>query len=872
MKKIFLNLSFVFWLCLFFPQAGFAELDAIPLDLTHDGKWILVTDPLRYNLTLYNTQTEESIEITNSRGAGYYASFSADENYVCYKYIKKNKNGQIESSPAVFNLKTLKTTLLGEPSKITGTPAVSTDGKIAYTIENELIILNPDNSEFLRKNIGFHVNLMMFSPDGSSLVYPDAKQQMVELNLQSMETGKITNNQEESFWGPSFSPNGEFLSYQSAGGKLYVYEKKNKKTYSLGEGENASWVNEKSLRFIHKYSDGKEITKTESFSWQTDQKSVKSLALVQGETDVRFKGSYAVEIEKGTLGLIKIDENNKSLLIYGKKINQLLNKSEEKINSIQKEYKQYKAADIILSGVATIHQVYDTPNWFNGHWACGATSACMALTYYDLLSDWDCTVSVPYSHVSHYGNYICETYTYNGHTFNIEGDDASGNPATGGYGYIIQNDWENTRGHMAEYISYHGPQSSADLSASITKARTEINNKNPFVVLNLLTTSGHYITCIGYDPDQYTLIFNDPYGNKNTTGYPSYDGTAVYYDWPGYNYGNQNLNTVGCYIYARMDTGKFSNAIQNGGFEDDFTSWSNGASTSYQILTSGAHGGSKACRFYRSDGYATIWQNPDEQTGELWKTTCYAYAYPDTTDPEFGFKDQSGNTEASDPITQSSWQFYSVEWTIADDIDVQAWGSSSANGVVIDDVRCGKASRMNWITDWCCCAQFPANLTTDHFSAYGGEATIKPGPGSTYGSYEWTTFTKPDGFIDLNEFIGTSHSACVAYANVYVDSESAQSNVCMMVGADDGIQVLLNGAVVHTNDADSGHDYFNPDEEMIEGLSLLEGENQLMIKVRDAGEDYSFSARFCDDQGDALEGLTYSLSSAGAPVQYWMLY
>lgn len=42
-----------------------------------------------------------------------------------------------------------------------------------------------------------------------------------------------------------------------------------------------------------------------------------------------------------------------------------------------------------------------------------------------------------------------------------------------------------------------------------------------------------------------TLIFNDPYGNKNTPGYPSYDGEGARYDWPGYNEGNVNLASAG---------------------------------------------------------------------------------------------------------------------------------------------------------------------------------------------------------------------------------------------------------------------------------------------------------------------------------------
>jgi len=158
----------------------------------------------------------------------------------------------------------------------------------------------------------------------------------------------------------------------------------------------------------------------------------------------------------------------------------------------------------------------------------------------------------PYSHYSDYGPFIAETYTYNGVTFDIAEWDASEDEyATGGYGYITQNDWEDTKTHMAEYIAYHGPTSYVDWSSTFAKACSETDNSNPYVMLNMLTSSGHYITGIGYYTDQYTLIFNDPYGDKNTSGYPSYDGAQVSYDWPGYNYGNENLNTVHCYIYAR---------------------------------------------------------------------------------------------------------------------------------------------------------------------------------------------------------------------------------------------------------------------------------------------------------------------------------
>jgi hypothetical protein len=108
---------------------------------------------------------------------------------------------------------------------------------------------------------------------------------------------------------------------------------------------------------------------------------------------------------------------------------------------------------------------------------------------------------------------------------------------------------------MRDYIINHGLSSAVDRSPSWTELQTEIANDDPFVILNMLTPAGHYIVCIGYFDNMYTGIFNDPYGNKNTPGYPSYDGISAMYDWPGYNNGYQNLNTVHCFIYCRGDRG-----------------------------------------------------------------------------------------------------------------------------------------------------------------------------------------------------------------------------------------------------------------------------------------------------------------------------
>ncbi|MCK5032924.1 MAG: T9SS type A sorting domain-containing protein, partial [Calditrichia bacterium] len=198
-----------------------------------------------------------------------------------------------------------------------------------------------------------------------------------------------------------------------------------------------------------------------------------------------------------------------------------------------------------------VNQRYDTPDWFNGNSACGATAASQCLSYFGLLKQWPVWVSTPYPHISDYGNYICEIYTYNGYTFNIGGRDPNGTIGYGGFGYIIRNNWYNTKGYMRDYAIIHGLSSAVDWNPTRGKLATEITNEDPFVLLNSLTSAGHYISVIGYDnTDTTTVIVNDPYGDKNQ-GYANFYGRRAWYDWPGYNNGNENLNTVHCYIYFR---------------------------------------------------------------------------------------------------------------------------------------------------------------------------------------------------------------------------------------------------------------------------------------------------------------------------------
>ncbi len=87
-------------------------------------------------------------------------------------------------------------------------------------------------------------------------------------------------------------------------------------------------------------------------------------------------------------------------------------------------------------------------------------------------------------------------------------------------------------------------------TTSCTWAKTvaEIDSGYVHPICNYLTASGHLTLCYGYYNAQHSLLFNDPYGDRNDATYCDYDGIGVTYDWPGYNNGYSDLGGGNGYV------------------------------------------------------------------------------------------------------------------------------------------------------------------------------------------------------------------------------------------------------------------------------------------------------------------------------------
>ena len=524
----------------------------------HDGSKLLLTADGYEGLYCWDKSRDSLRQITEARGAGYRASWAPDNNRIAFKMLR-TEAGQIQQAPVIYDLAAGKFIYLASFSVRCGVPSFANDGRIAFSIDNTIYLLTADYTLLRKIKIDHYANLCVISPDGRWIAFNDSEEQIC---LAAVDTGlcrRITFTA-DAYHSPIWAPDSSKLLVSTVSGHLHVIVPDNSSVMSVATGENPVWDND---------SETVLFCQTKTREGEVASRDVYTVHYSGGEPCLLTKGCLiagcAIQPQSGKIllcsaagkGIFFANYRRGRAPIFPSDLEPLVLPMDKQAQSTSMHIaplavavRQTRATQVI-QGVPYLHQVYDTPNWYNGHWACGATSAMMAIAYYGILPHWDCTVSVPYSHVSHYGRYICEKYTYSGYTFDKMATDPSGNAAYGGYGFICQNNWENTKAHMATYFQKHGINSSVDWSPTWNELRAHIDANHPMVILTSLTSAGHYILGIGYFTSQHTVVVNDPYGNKNTPGYPSYDGAGAKYDWPGYNNGYKNLNTVHCLIYAQ---------------------------------------------------------------------------------------------------------------------------------------------------------------------------------------------------------------------------------------------------------------------------------------------------------------------------------
>jgi hypothetical protein len=487
-------------------------------------------------------------EIVALPGCGRYCALSGDKSKVGFKYI--NSNG--EQVPAVYDLAANKISTLSNPLTLCGQVSFSTNGSIAYTSGNILNIINGNNIKTI--DLGTYSNITPISPDANFVIFNSNNDQLFIVDLITNSKKQITNGM-GGYVYPQWSPDGNKVMYSSLSGNLFVWDRTSNSTYSLGTGKNANWSGDsKSVLFDRTFIEGSNFKGADIFLASFDGTKIANITNTPNENEmypsfgsgntIVYSAYGKAEIISSGLDIQTQTLTSTNLLIEKK--SSLLNSSDHFSFS-----ENNRVSNTMVQGtVPYVNQVYDVPSWHDGNASCAAASAVMALAYYNKLPYWDITCYSPSSHTSHYGSYIADRYNTNEMYYNSTAADWGGNTSYGAYGYMW-NGSNSPSSRMSTYINNHGVNSVQSFSTVFTDVISKIDQDYPFPICNMLTSYGHLILAVGYiNATQHTIIFNDPYGNKNLGYWPNATGANSYYDWPGYNNGYQNLNQIAWTVTA----------------------------------------------------------------------------------------------------------------------------------------------------------------------------------------------------------------------------------------------------------------------------------------------------------------------------------
>ncbi|MGE5313485.1 MAG: hypothetical protein ACM3Q4_02185 [Acidobacteriota bacterium] len=475
-------------------------------------------------------------ELASSPGSGLYYTLSFDRASIGMKYIGA---GGLQA-PAVIDAASGAMRLLAPPSRHAGQVSFARDGRIAYTLGTRLIV--EGNASRKEIELGSYANIAPISPDGTLAAFNTETDQIMVVDLATGAIKQITAGP-LGYFQPQWSPDDAHLLYSSLNGHLFLYDRTSGATTELGEGYAPAWSDDgQSIAFYRKEVADGVLVNTDLYLASADGLQTRRLTATPNECEMDpsfVPGTPSMLFQTYTQN--KIGQAVVSPAQSGAPVTQSIPVMLPV--SVAPHFASVPSRSAASLDVPYINQVYDTPDWFNGHSACGPTTAMMALAYFKILPAWPVTCTWPSPHTSNWGMYISESYWYNGMMFNLSAKDPNGRLAQGAFGHMWGAGSPYSR--MSGFYKYHGIQSETFDAPSHASAAGEILAGNLYSICNGLTTAGHLIQAHGIDASEsHTVIVNDPYGNKNKPGYPNNFGKDAKYDWPGYNNGNQNLNTV----------------------------------------------------------------------------------------------------------------------------------------------------------------------------------------------------------------------------------------------------------------------------------------------------------------------------------------
>jgi Tol biopolymer transport system component len=537
-----------------------------PVETPHG---IVVSDNFGSSLSLITATG--TIQLAAAPGIGSFVSYSPDKSTLGVKIIEADG----KQTPALIDIASGRITGLTTPGERCGEVSFSNDAKIAYAVGENLVVQNGTTSTSYP--LGVYANLAPISPDGRRAAFNNIDDQIFILDLATGQKMQLT-SLPRGYFNPLWSPDALKLLYSSLGGDLFVYDLQSQQTYTLENGNSPCWSPDgTTILYAKSTTERERLINSDIWSCRFDGTERKQLTSTadQCETDPSFSSDgnsiLCAQIGKNIVKRLQVAEKKSGVELAQAAFYQ------PALQPQRVSLEAVKAPILDTINLPYVNQVYDTPDWHSGGSSCAPTAASMVLAYYKIIPPWNIWVSWPSpGHYSPYGSYVADKYLYREYFYADQAMDASDvTPAWGGYGYMWSTGSPHTR--MAGYYANHNISAGQSEAPPYSEATTEIYAGRPYTLCVMLTTAGHLIIARGIYAD-HTLVFNDPYGNKNLPGsYKSPYGKGVTYDWPGYNNGFQNLTGVAWCIRTQYTAPAISDTLVDdlqfyNGFTLSFTS------------------------------------------------------------------------------------------------------------------------------------------------------------------------------------------------------------------------------------------------------------------------------------------------------------
>ena len=154
------------------------------------------------------------------------------------------------------------------------------------------------------------------------------------------------------------------------------------------------------------------------------------------------------------------------------------------------------------------------------------------------------------------------------------------------------------------------------------------------------------------------------------------------------------------------------------------------------------------------------------------------------------------------------------------------------------------------IRTWLVCGPFAGSLEKEFITNEKGAA---PKAWATAGGKQWKISSSPSQWIDLGSyavFESTGEVSAYAYTELYSDRAV---DARLLLGSSGELKVWLNGTLILRREDDR---VFTPNQDKLR-VQLVQGQNRLLVKTKNAKDDFLLSCSVTDLEGNNISSLRF---------------